>query len=156
MPNGRDHPLAAATVVALDQLLRVVQTSCFTAELPPVQWSALRYLARADASTRSIAALAAYSGVNHSSASRTLAALRAKGLIDIHPTEHHGRTQRLDLTPKGWECLNADPLHHLTDCITDLPPQDMVALRRLVEELLLKISRRAVGAGRSERRATRL
>ncbi len=140
MSCSRGSPLATATATILEHLARVFQNMCFTEDLPPVQWSALRFLARAESAARSVSGISAYSGVSHSSASRTVSALHGKGLIEVHVCDEDGRRKRIDLTPKGWGLLGSDPLNHLIDSVGDLAPADLITLRRVAEELVSRLS----------------
>ena len=136
------NPLAAAAVATLERLARMFQNVCFTEDLPPVQWSVLRFLSRAEARARSVSGVAAYSGVNHSSASRTVAALVGKGLVEVSACDDGDRRKRIDLTQDGWCLLGSDPLNHLIASVGDIPATDLIALRRLSEELMSRLSSR--------------
>jgi len=50
----------------MEQLTRRVQSICVTKDLAPVQWSALRFLARFALANRTVSGLATHSGVNMS------------------------------------------------------------------------------------------
>ena len=99
-PDGPTLAIAAL----MEQLGRQVQNLCFTEELAPVQWAALRYFAKAGPVARTASGLAAYSGVNVSSASRTIRLLRSKGLATIAPDLDDNRIRRVVLTDLGKSC----------------------------------------------------
>ena len=120
----------------VEQLARRVQNLCFTKDLAPVQWSAMRYFAQAGQSARTVTGLTAYSGVNQSSATRTVQLLAEKGLIEI---QREGRFKRISLSEKGRQTLDRDPLKRLAYAIDALDPGAQVVLRDLLAALLLEL-----------------
>ncbi|MBI5162955.1 MAG: MarR family transcriptional regulator [Magnetospirillum sp.] len=123
----------------LEHVARMVQVACFTDKLPPVQWSALRYLARADTVDRSIGGLSAFSGVNRSSASRTIAALAKKGLITAELHDKGRRNRKVELTSAGWRMLDDDPLEALAHHLASLPEDRLTVLHGTLEFLRTKL-----------------
>ena len=133
-------PLAIATL--LDRIGRLIQAECFTDELPPVQWSALRFLAQNSAARQTIGGLAAFTGVGHSSASRTVAVLVKKGLLTIDDERGHDRSRRITLTPEGWALLKKDPLTRIVKVVASLPHGDQAAVHNSLNQLLSGIGPR--------------
>lgn len=135
--DGNGHAVAVAAL--LEQLGRQVQALCFTKDLAPVQWSALRFLAKAGASARTVSSLATYSGVRLSSASRTAQLLLSKGLVTVQPHPDDNRFKQITLTEAGRDLLQRDPLEALAAAVDSLGGQDQLALRDLIKQVLLKL-----------------
>ena len=98
------------------------------ATLPPAQWEALRFIARANSFSRQPSAVAAWLATTRGTASQTLMALERKGLIRKarHPSD--GRVTRLEATPAGLALLEEDPMRGLVAAIARLPPLYAAAL----------------------------
>ena len=142
-PDGPTLAIAAL----MEQLGRQVQNLCFTEELAPVQWAALRYFAKAGPVARTASGLAAYSGVNVSSASRTIRLLRSKGLATIAPDLDDNRIRRVVLTNSGQELLDRDPLAILAEAVTALDEVEQTALQDLLGKVLDRMSAKPFTAG---------
>lgn len=99
----------------LERLARVLQNETHTAGLKPVQWEALRYLARANRFSRNPSALTAYLGLTKGTVSQTLMALERKGCIVKTVDPNDRRNVGLDLTKDGVALLTNDPV---TDVLT--------------------------------------
>jgi DNA-binding MarR family transcriptional regulator len=136
---AKNVPVLSAAAV-IEQVVRQVQNLCFTRDLAPVQWSALRYLAKAGPLARSVSGLASYSGVNSSSASRTIQLLRRKGLVTIEAALGDSRVKCVSLSPAGRELLNRDPLLDLAAIVQlALDADERVALGVLLEKILFEL-----------------
>jgi DNA-binding MarR family transcriptional regulator len=98
------------------------------ATLPPAQWEALRFIARANSFSRQPSAVAAWLATTRGTASQTLMALERKGLIRKarHPSD--GRITCLEATLAGQMLLEEDPMHRLEEAIARLPPLYAAAL----------------------------
>lgn len=131
---------AMALAALTEQLARRVQQLHFTKDLAPVQWSALRFFAKAGPSARTVGGLAAYSGVNQSSASRTIHLLAAKGLVTIEAVPGDGRVRQVTLKAAGWGMLERDPLAKLSEAIGRLAADDQAHLRDLLAKLLFEMT----------------
>lgn len=83
--------------------------------------------------------LAAFSGVNPSSASRTVSLLKGKGLVTASADPDNQRRQTIDLTEDGWNALNADPLADLLRVVSRLSLDDKITLRRLTEIVVVNM-----------------
>ena len=96
--------------------------------LPPAQWEALRFIARANSFSRQPSAVAAWLATTRGTASQTLMALERKGLIRKarHPSD--GRITCLEATLAGQMLLEEDPMHKLVEAIARLPPLHAAAL----------------------------
>jgi DNA-binding MarR family transcriptional regulator len=80
--------------------------------LKPVQWEALRYLARANRFSRTPGALAAYLGSTKGTVSQTLTTLERKGLVAKREGDRDRRSVRLAVSEAGDRLLARDPLRH--------------------------------------------
>jgi DNA-binding MarR family transcriptional regulator len=120
MTEPSDDSLTLKAVTVLEQFSRILQSTCFTADLAPVQWSALRFISRAAPEQRTQAGLAAFSGVRTSSACRTVALLKRKGLVAVKPGADGGRQMYIELTEAGRSLLTRDPLRNLTDMVAGM------------------------------------
>ncbi|PKU24964.1 MarR family transcriptional regulator [Telmatospirillum siberiense] len=136
----RPNNASALAIAALvEQLGRQVQNLCFTRELAPVQWSALRYFAKAGSSARTVSGLAAYTGVNVSSASRTIQLLLTKGLVRTEPDLGDSRIRVVSLSQAGLDLLNRDPLAALANALHTLDHEEQASLRDLLEKVLFEL-----------------
>ncbi|MTJ81521.1 MAG: MarR family transcriptional regulator [Telmatospirillum sp.] len=134
---GNSSSLAIAALV--EQLGRQVQNLCFTKDLAPVQWSALRYFAKAGRAARTVSGLAAYTGVNVSSASRTIQLLLGKGLVRVETDLGDCRIKVVTLTDAGTLLLERDPLTALSAAVGTLDEAERADLRDLLEKLLFAL-----------------
>lgn len=119
---------AIALANLLEQTARNIYEDRGPAHLHPVQWSALRFFARANRSARSVAGLARYLGVTLGPASRTVGALRKNGLVDARKDPRDGRSSIISLTEEGRRVLERDPILRLAGAIEDLPGEHAAAL----------------------------
>jgi DNA-binding MarR family transcriptional regulator len=94
--------------------------------------------------------LANFSDVNISSASRTVALLKRKGLLTASVAPN-SRRRNVELTLEGWEALKNDPLRALTTVVGAMSSADRAILRRLVEGVLLKLNPAAFDASETPR-----
>jgi DNA-binding MarR family transcriptional regulator len=96
--------------------------------LPPAQWEALRFIARANSFSRQPTAVAAWLATTKGTASQTIMALERKGLIRKarHPSDR--RITCLEPTLAGQMLLEEDPMHRLEEAIARLPPLYAAAL----------------------------
>lgn len=95
------------------RLSRAVHCMQFAQGLNPAQWDALRFLSRANRYSRGPTALADYLGTTKGTASQTIKALEAKGLIRRAKRDGDKRGVHLELTEDGQEVLEGDPLRRV-------------------------------------------
>ncbi|HVJ33979.1 MAG TPA: MarR family transcriptional regulator [Terriglobia bacterium] len=126
----------------LERVGRQIQTTCFTDDLPPVQWSTLRCLAQNSANRITVTSIAAYSGVAQSSASRTVSALVKKGLVSVDGERASDRSRRLALTVEGWRLMEHDPLMGIVETVATLPQVQKAALHDSLHMLLNRLYER--------------
>ncbi|MCB2097727.1 MAG: MarR family transcriptional regulator [Parvularculaceae bacterium] len=93
----------------VERLARLQRAAGFEGGLNPVQWEALRYIARANRFSRTPAALADFLNATRGTVSQTLIALEGKGLIEKTRSVKDARSQSLALTDGGRALLDDDP-----------------------------------------------
>ena len=104
----------------VNRLGRGVHCLQFAEGLNPAQWDALRYIARANRYSRNPSALASYLKITKGTASQTIKALEAKGLVAREPHCTDRRAVHLVVTEGGQSLLDRDPLKRLEDSIRGL------------------------------------
>jgi DNA-binding MarR family transcriptional regulator len=128
--------LPKAVAELFEHLSRAIYSLPFSEGLNPAQWNALRYLNRANPSSRTMSAFAKFHVTTRSTASQTLAALVRKKLIKKARDPEDGRVIRLELTPKGRKVLERDPVNHLVAALASLPPDRQRVAADTVETLI--------------------
>jgi DNA-binding MarR family transcriptional regulator len=110
MSVSRDAIEAAHLIDRLERLARAGEQ---IGQLNPVQWEALRYLARANRFSRTPAALAEYLASTRGTISRTLASLETKGFVSRVSSARDGRSVEFALTAEAEKALERDPLYSI-------------------------------------------
>jgi len=132
----------------VNRLGRAVHCLQFAEGLNPAQWEALRYLTRANRYSRTPSALADFLGTTKGTASQTIKALEAKGLVARERVIEDGRAVRLTLTTSGQEILTRDPLQRMDEVAAtlagDLPAANQT-LQTLVNQLQAAFGLREFG-----------
>jgi DNA-binding MarR family transcriptional regulator len=107
--------------------------------LTAAQWTCLRFFARANRVSRTPSAFASFQVTTRGTASQTIKALEEKGLLARFRSDSDGRSVRLEITERGQQALNADPLADLMSLIDVISPKERAAflatLSRLSETL---------------------
>lgn len=112
MPND-----AVTTAHLLERIGRLIRTDEQVGGLYPAQWSALRYLARANRFSCTPMALTNYLGSTRGTISQTLIALERKDLIKRTRSVRDKRSVNIELTIAGRTLLERDPIHDLVSNI---------------------------------------
>lgn len=134
-PSKSRRAQAARAIAELIELLaRSVASEGRSNGLNPAQWAALRYVARAHESARSIGAFAKFHLTTPSSASQTLSALANKKLI-VKGKGPDNRTTTVRLTAKGRRRLERDPLASLTQAIHNLSDEQLLLMADIMATL---------------------
>jgi DNA-binding MarR family transcriptional regulator len=126
----------------LIHLARAARAEDQDAQLTPAQWTALRFLSRANTASRTPSAFASFHATTRGTATQTLKALEAKGLIRRGDAQHDGRKVCYDLTAQGRALLAQDPLRDLTAVVAGLPPALYDALAQTMPRLVADLARR--------------
>jgi DNA-binding MarR family transcriptional regulator len=90
--------------------------------LTSVQWTVLRYFARANRFSRAPSAFAAFHGTSRGTVSQVIKSLVAQGYLRQTQSKTDGRSVRLDLTDKARAIIINDPLEALVRASDALPP----------------------------------
>lgn len=111
--------------------------------LTQVQWTALRYFARANRFSRTPSAFAEFHATTRGTASQTI-----KGLIDQEylvrtRSQSDGRSIRLDLSDKARRVLARDPLISLAAAADALPPGVRGQLAATLQRMLRQVADQA-------------
>lgn len=121
---------------------RAARSEDGAAQLTPAQWTALRYLARANTASRTPSAFASFHCTTRGTATQTLKALEAKGLIARCAGIKDGRSVCFNLTTEGQALLRDDPLRDLTACVKALPADLQTSLAQAIPQLVAALAKR--------------
>ena len=88
--------------------------------LTAAQWTCLRFLARANKSTRTPSAFASFQATTRGTASQIIKSVERRGLITGTRSEYDRRSFSFDLTDEGRAMMAQDPLRDLTRVIDGL------------------------------------
>jgi DNA-binding MarR family transcriptional regulator len=145
------HP--AASLARLERLARLLRQADHAKGLKPVQWEALRYLARCNALSHSPGALARYLGSTKGTVSQTVIALERKGLLRKQADPKDARGQLLFLTEQGRSLLADDDLNVVRADISELSDKTRRrfdrALVSLLEQARLRLGEPSFGTCRT-------
>ncbi len=131
-----DLPMPSASLAKLERLARLLRQAGHARGLNPVQWEALRYLARCNALSHSPGAMARYLGSTKGTVSQTVKALAAKGLVlkQVSGLDHRGVA--LFLSQTGKALLAEDDSLVLQADIAELSDKTRRRFDRALEALL--------------------
>ncbi|MCH7682158.1 MAG: MarR family transcriptional regulator [Gemmatimonadetes bacterium] len=118
------------------QLGRITHGDGYTEGLTPAQWSALRYLSRANRFSRTVSAFAEFHATTRGTASQTVKGLVARGYLNRTRAPRDGRSTRLEVTDNARAILARDPCEALVRAASALPPSVRDRLATGLERLL--------------------
>jgi len=118
------------------QLGRIAHGDGYTEGLTPAQWSALRYLSRANRFSRTVSAFAEFHATTRGTASQTVKGLVARGYLSRTRSRHDGRSARLEVTDNARAILARDPCEALVRAAGALPAGARGQLATGLERLL--------------------
>lgn len=127
---------AEALAELIEFLGRRIHSAGFVEGLNPAQWCALRFLARANPSARTLTAFVRFHSGTMASASQTLGALRKKELVRQTESAEDRRIKYYMLTDKGTALLRHDPLRLLVAAISGLPRQQIAEVAVAIQSML--------------------
>ncbi len=110
------------------------------AALTPAQWTALRFFARANRSSRTPSAFASFHATTRGTASQTVKSLETKGYLTRMRAKEDRRSVRFELTEAGQDMLARDPLRHLAQSIGRLDCAARDALARALPALAVDVA----------------
>lgn len=132
-----EHETSARGVADLIvHLGRVAAGDGFISGLTAVQWTTLRYFARANRFSRTVSAFAEFHATTRGTASQTIKGLVADHYLTRTPSESDGRSTRLELTDKARAILADDPFESLVQAAATLPPGGREVLAGNLERML--------------------
>jgi DNA-binding MarR family transcriptional regulator len=122
-PPVIEEPEMDGRVIAelLLHLGRIASGDGLVEGLTPVQWTGLRYFARANRFSRTPSAFAAFQGTTRGTASQTIKSLETQAYLTRMRSPADGRSTRLDLTGKARAILAYDPFEALVRAADALP-----------------------------------
>ena len=129
-----DHALAAANLIERIGLLSRADEK--VDDLYPAQWSALRYLKRANRFSGTPTALTRYLGTTRGTVSQTINALERKGYVQKKPGKEDRRSIDVILTPAGHRKLEDDPILRLAKNVEHALESGAPKLRQMLEDTL--------------------
>lgn len=103
--------------------------------LTAAQWTCLRFFARANRMSRTPSAFASFQATTRGTASQTIKVLERKGYLARHRSDQDGRSVRLEITARGLETLEADPLAEMISAINTLEPKACAAFLDTLSQL---------------------
>ena len=118
-----------------EQVARAIYRERGPFVLQPAQWPVLRYLGIAGEKARTASGIAAFLGVELSTATRAAAALERRGLVSSKKNPDDRRAVIYDLTDVGAEKLGEDPLQELAHALGQVGDEDRRAFARVVAHL---------------------
>jgi DNA-binding MarR family transcriptional regulator len=129
-------PPAAESLGKLERLARLLRQSGHAKGLNPVQWEALRYLARCNALSHSPGAMARYLGSTKGTVSQTIKALEKKELLTKRVDAKDSRGIELYLSDTGKALLADDDFNVVKADIAELSEKTRRRFDRALDALL--------------------
>ncbi len=118
MTDGPQIPYRIAEL--LFHVGRAARSEDAGSELTAAQWTCLRFLARANGSTRTPSSFASFQVTTRGTASQIIKSLERMGLVIRTRSDHDRRSVSFDLTDQGQAMLAQDPLGDLIGVIDGL------------------------------------
>ena len=148
MSAGLETSARAITELVV-QLGRIAHGDSYTEGLTPAQWSALRYLSRANRFSRTVSAFAEFHATTRGTASQTVKGLVARGYLSRTRSRRDGRSALLEVTDNARAILSRDPCEALVGAANALPAGArghlVTGLQRLLGHLVQGRRRRPFG-----------
>ena len=134
---GMSAPFDRSELVAelLVHVGRAARSEEGQSDLTAAQWACLRFLARANDSTRTPSGFASFQATTRGTASQIIKSLEKLGLIARHRSDADGRSMRLDLTGAGRALQSRDPLGRLTGVIETLSSAEQAQFLGLLSRI---------------------
>jgi DNA-binding MarR family transcriptional regulator len=135
-PPGPTKLAAEGLAELFEYVGRRLHGASFAEGLIPAQWSALRFLARANPSARTLSSFVRFHSATMGSAAQTLRALRRKGLIKQRVSPLDKRVRYYELTELGKKTLRADPLREFVSAIETLSARQVAELALSIQAIV--------------------
>jgi MarR family transcriptional repressor of emrRAB len=132
--------LARETVELLVQAAIACHPSDDPRGLRDREWTALRFLARANRFSRTPSALADYIGLTRATATQIVKVLEDRSLVVRRPSDRDKRSVVLCMTAQGERLLaQHDPIRNVVDAVATLVTEDCVKLKHSLHAILNRI-----------------
>ncbi|MCA6123814.1 MarR family transcriptional regulator [Bradyrhizobium sp. WSM 1704] len=128
--------VARESIELLGQLARLILFEETRHGLRDREWTALRFLARANRFSRTPSALASHVGTTRGTASLIINELEGRGYIEKSRSAKDKRSVTLDVTQQGKKLLARDPLNVLVNAIAQLDDDRRVGFRDTLRHAL--------------------
>lgn len=112
---------AVAAAVLMERLIRDAYPARQSSQIQPLQWSILRYLARAPEDQRQLRYVAPFLNLTAAPVARALTTLAKRGLVAQRISDTDSRVKTITLTQIGLEALREDPILIVAERIGALP-----------------------------------
>ena len=129
MSGSTDH-----IINLIERLGRFARSAQHGEGMKPAQWEALRFISRDNRYSRTPGALADFLSSTRGTVSQTLIALEKKGLISRKTHSSDARVKQLELTEKGRDLIEHNPLHILEVAVSSVG--DEPALEQVLKNLI--------------------
>jgi DNA-binding MarR family transcriptional regulator len=106
------------------------------------EWTALRFLSRANRFSRTPSALAVFMATTRATASQIVMALEQKSYLVRERSQRDKRSVMLCVTPLGEKLLaQHDPVNAVISAVAALAPDDGIKLRGWLQEIVARVDR---------------
>jgi DNA-binding MarR family transcriptional regulator len=147
MTDGLQTPDGIAELLV--HVGRAARSEDAGSELTAAQWTCLRFLSRANGSTRTPSSFASFQATTRGTASQIIKSLERMGLVTGTRSDRDRRSVSFDLTDKGQVRLANDPLRDLIDVIGGLSSRErehfLTTLSHLSSQLAMRRDAPAFG-----------
>lgn len=109
--------------------------------LTAAQWTALRFFARANRTSRTPSAFASFQATTRGTASQVIKSLVQGGFLERHPSDIDKRSARFEVTARGRDILEHDPMRHLVAALGGLSDTDHASLARALPQIASTLAR---------------
>jgi DNA-binding MarR family transcriptional regulator len=134
--------LARETVDLLFQVVRGCYFDDNRRGLRDREWTALRFLTRANRFSRTPSALAVFMGTTRATASQIVAALEQNACVARERSQTDKRSVMLCVTPLGEKLLaQHDPINAVASAVAALAPDEGVKLRSSLQEIVARVDK---------------
>jgi MarR family transcriptional regulator, negative regulator of the multidrug operon emrRAB len=128
--------LAHESIELLGQIARILWFEGTKHGLRDREWTALRFLVRANRFSRTPSALASYVGTTKGTASYIINELERLGYLERKPSANDKRSVTLGVTQQGKKFLVRDPINALMDAIAVLDDEGKASFRDTLRHVL--------------------
>lgn len=128
-----------AAAVLIEKIVRAAYPSREPGAIQPLQWSILRFLARAPEEQCTAHMVAKFLGITAAPTSRAIQTLVKRGFIVQVKSTRDARSNLLFLLPPAREALKEDPLIRLAECVANLPEVEKGLFKKSLERIVVNV-----------------